>query len=652
MCGIGGIFNFYEDQKGPTITKDFLNRLGQHIAHRGPDGHGSWVSSSGHVGLLHRRLAVLELTDSASQPMRSGDNTVVLCFNGEIYNHNEIRDQLVKTQKYEWRTDHSDTEVVLNAYLEWGEDFVLRLRGMFAIAIWDSNRSVLHLYRDRLGIKPLYYYKNEKTFIFSSEIKMILEVDGVPRSIDNNSLSDYLSFLYVPAPRTMFADIFKLAAGTRLSISTQGVTEQQRYWDLVSDEHQIATSQLIDQNIHESQLFRELYDSVAIHSEADVPVGVFLSGGVDSSVNASLFSKVTDHVHTFSIGYDEDYASAENELGYAREVSDLVESQHTEKTLDVDDLLAFLPKMIWHLDEPNGDPVCVPNYYLAKSARDAGMVVSQAGEGADEVFFGYASYQTYFLMEKILGLVPMSLKRSLNFIMSKAPSRLTWMREFIYRASSGLPVFWGGALGFSLIDKENIFSDRLKEATSDYSVWSPLAQTRIRFLNQFKKSDHLKWISYLDLNHRIPDLLMMRLDKMTMACSLEGRVPFLDHRVVEYGFSLPDDLKLKNKIGKYLLKKVAEKLIPRRIIYRRKIGFSTPVTDWIDGKLGQIMFSEISYFIKYTDYFDEREVLNLFKKPRRNSLKLWMLFNLALWWRMFIEKNKTVKNLELKEANL
>ncbi len=362
------------------------------MVHRGPDGAGLWIGAGGRIGLGHRRLSIIDLAEAAGQPMANEDETLWVTFNGEIYNHAAIRHELETLGGHRWRTDHSDTEVILHAFETWGIDCVSRFRGMFAIALWDVRRQELWLIRDRIGVKPLYYSLHHGRLIFASEIKALLHDSEQPRALHEESLFHYLSFLTTSAPQTLFDGIKKLPGGTWLRVRTDGAMEERRYWDVWDH-----TSPLIGQSDADiaARVLAQLRESVALRKVSDVPVGVFLSGGVDSSTNAALFSQGETHpVRTFTIGYDGEYPSYRNELGYARLMADTVGAEHHERLLSLEDLLAFLPRMVELQDEPIADPVCVPVYYVSQLARAHGVSVCQVGEGADELFWGYPSWKT------------------------------------------------------------------------------------------------------------------------------------------------------------------------------------------------------------------------------------------------------------------
>ena len=381
MCGIGGSYNF-GPATGP-VDIPYLRRLREPMSHRGPDGAGEWVSDDARVGLCHQRLAIIDLSEAAGQPMSDSSGTLTISFNGEIYNHVEIRAELEQLGHVRWNTDHSDTEVVLNAFLEWGIDCLKRFRGMFAFALWDSRSGDLWLVRDRIGIKPLYYTTLPGRIIFASEIKALLADPTLIRSVDHESLFHFLTFLTTPAPRTMFAGVNKLSPGTWLRVSRDGSIKEHRYWDVWDHTDPMTNSS--DDEIAE-RVLTSLDGAVQARKTSDRPVGVFLSGGIDSGTNAALFSRgESDQIKTFTAGYRGEDLSYEDETSAARSIAEFTGASHHEVILDKEDVLDFLPDMARHQDEPIADPVCVPLYYVSKRAREEGVVVCQVGEGADEL---------------------------------------------------------------------------------------------------------------------------------------------------------------------------------------------------------------------------------------------------------------------------
>jgi asparagine synthase (glutamine-hydrolysing) len=631
MCGIVGVLVFAAGNF--TITKPYLARMRDTMVHRGPDGGGLWISPDGRMGLGHRRLSIIDLSQAANQPMANEDGTLWVVFNGEIYNHAEIRKELEKTGRHHWKTDHSDTEVILHAFEEWGIDCLEKFRGMFALALWDAKARELWLVRDRIGIKPLYYSSHHGRLIFASEIKALLADQEQRRAVHEEAFYHFLSFLTTPAPQTLFEGIKKLPGGTWLRVREDGEVRECRYWDVW--EHTAPLLGVSEDEIAR-RLLEELRVAVTLRKVSDVPVGVFLSGGIDSSTNTALFSEGEGGpVKTFTIGYQGDYQTYRNEIHYARRMAALVGAEYHERLLTMDDLLVFLPRMVQLQDEPIADPVCVPVYYVSKLARDNGVIVCQVGEGADELFWGYPGWKTSLRLQHLNDLPLSGFFKKLGMgalrVMVKEQS---FYYELLRRGLAGLPLFWGGAEAFTEVQKQRLLSPRLQRRFAGYSSWEALAPIHRRFQEMAWETSHLHWMSYLDLNLRLPELLLMRVDKMSMGVSLEGRVPFLDHKFVELALSIPTAVKTKNGDLKHILKKAVRGLIPDELIDRPKQGFGVPVYEWFFDKLGDNTRQELEAFCQHTDFLNRNEILRLIES--RRGPQVWYLLNFALWWKEYL----------------
>jgi len=631
MCGIVGALAFKNSNF--TITEPYIVGMRDTMQHRGPDGAGVWVSDDGRVGLGHRRLSIIDLSNTAAQPMSNENGTLWVSFNGEIYNHTDIRAELEQIGGHIWKTDHSDTEVIIHAFEQWGIDCIEKFRGMFAIAFWDAKNRELWLIRDRIGIKPLYYSIHNSRITFASEIKALLKDPDQKRAVHEEAFYHYLSFLTTPAPQTLFDGIKKVPNSTWLRISEDGQIREHRYWDMFDNATPLTG---VPEDEIAERLIAELRTAVKLRKVSDVPVGVFLSGGIDSSTNAALFSEGEGGpVKTFSIGYEGEYQSYQNELHYARQMAELVKADHHELLLTQDDLLDFLPTMVYLQDEPIADPVCVPVYYVSKLARDNGVIVCQVGEGSDELFWGYPGWKTSLELQKYDDLpVPRMFKKlglmGLQWLGKDASHYYEWLRRGAY----DVPVFWGGAEAFYETQKKRLLSPRLRKQFDGYTSWEALKPIRQRFEEKSWEKSHLSWMSYLDLNLRLPELLLMRVDKMSMGVSLEGRVPFLDHKFVELAMGIPEAIKTKDGVLKYILKKSVRGLIPDELIDRKKQGFGVPVYEWFFDRLGEKTKHELNDFCDKTDFLDRAEVMRLI--DQKAGSQVWYLLNFALWWKEFV----------------
>jgi len=635
MCGIVGIFNFSNQD---NVNENLLIKMRDIMIHRGPDDYGLWISKDRKTGLAHRRLSIIDITKSASQPMSNEDNSIFIVFNGEIYNHFEIRPQLEKLG-HKFKTDHSDTEVIIHAFEEWGIDCIQKFRGMFAFAIWDDNKKELYLVRDRIGIKPIYYYKKDGRFIFASEIKSILIDPKIKREVNIESFYHFLSFLTAPAPQTMFKDIYKIPAGCYLKIFKDGNSVINKYWDVFDNTNPLNN---ISENEIAEMILDELRIAVKYRKVSDVPVGVFLSGGLDSSTNLALFSEDSyEKVNSFTIGYEGENKSCRNEFKYAKLMASTANANYHEKVLNANEFINFLKTLVFHQDEPIADPVCFPVYAVSKLAKENGVTVCQVGEGSDELFWGYPSWKTMLNLYKLNSINYLNILKkigllSLKIIGKEEKSYYEWLR----RAINDEPIFWGGIDIFFENEKKHLLSEDLKKEFKNYSSYEVISKIYNRFLDKAWEKTPLAWMSYLDLNYRLPELLLMRVDKMSMAVSLEARVPFLDHKFVELAMSIPQSIKSKNGELKYILKKAVKGLIPDEIINRKKQGFDVPIYEWFFKELGNFANDKLKSFSKRTNYFNLKYLENIISKARfreQDADRLWYILNFILWHEAWIE---------------
>lgn len=630
MCGINGTLVF--DHSSLSVSPSLVEKMRDTMAHRGPDGAGLWISPNQKVGLGHRRLSIIDLSEKASQPMGDPSGRFWLTYNGEIYNHAELRTELIELGMTDWQTDHSDTEVVLKAYQQWGIECLQKFRGMFGFAIWDNLEKELILVRDRVGIKPVYYCQQGSAFHFASEIKALLKNPEQPREINKEGLFHYLSFLTTPAPATLFQGIYKLPSASWLRVRSNGDLTVKRYWDPLD---QAQPKEELSLNDWADLTLETLQESVRFRKVSDVPVGVFLSGGIDSSTNAHLFSQGDNQpVKAFSIGYEGDHQSYQNELHYAQMMAKEVGAAYHEKLLKLDDLIEFLPRMVQLQDEPIADPVCVPLYYVSQLAKQNGVTVCQVGEGADELFWGYEGWKRLLHLSRQLQNSKIHWSRRLvTPLLSFALNSRGFPRERLRRWSLDQSIFWGGAEAFTQSHKKLLLGDSLQRSLKGLTSWDALNPLWEDFQNKAWEKSNLSWMSYLDLRLRLPELLLMRVDKMSMGVSLEGRVPFLDHHLVELAMSIPESIRTQNDTLKIVLKTAVRGRIPDEIIDRRKQGFGVPIHEWFMQRLGDEAMKSIRDFTNKTGLLNKKEVENLW--DNRQSQQLWYLTNLALWWKEY-----------------
>ena len=633
MCGIAGIYA----HRGERVQPGLIEEMRDAASHRGPDDHGLWMrGGAGDVGLGHRRLAIVDLSPAGRAPMGNEDGTVVVTYNGEIYNHEALRADLEK-RGHRFRS-RCDTEVLVHLYEEHGEAMVEHLIGMFAFAIWDEKRERMLVARDRLGIKPLYWLDDGTRFAFASEIKSLLPLLA-RREIDEQALAHYLTFVAVPPPSTLFAGVKKLAPASTLVVDRDGPREPRTYWDPLADRVQAAPGDV--DWVAETRA--RLETSVERRMMSDVPIGIFLSGGVDSSTNVALMSEMADGpVNTFSIAFRD--APEHDELPWARRVAEQFGTRHHELRIDADQLWEFLPTLVHHQDEPIADPVCVPLYYVAKFAKENGVTVCHVGEGADELFAGYPTYVTAKRMaegpwRRLRGL-PGPARSALASLGGAALDRLPRYEihaEALRRAAGDdARLWWGGAVAFYEHGLRQVTTPRF-HGTLNGGGPASLVASIAADADRHGARDDLDRIIYQDLRMRLPELLLMRVDKLTMASAIEARVPFLDHQLVELAMGMPSSEKIANGIGKVVLKKAVSDLLPHDLLWRPKQGFGAPVARWFRGELaGRVSERLRSSAINELGLLDPArvdEIVRLHASGRADrSFQLWNLLNLSTWF--------------------
>ena len=632
MCGIVGVVT----RDGTRVDGEQVAALRDTMLHRGPDDEGIWVAHDGRAGLGHRRLSIIDLSPAGRGPMGNEDGTVQVTFNGEIYNHAELRAEL-ESRGHSFRS-HCDTEVLVHLWEEHGEAMVERLIGMFAFAIYDGRSGATFAARDRLGIKPLYWTDDGRRFAFASEIKALLPL--LPRrELDPVALSHYLTFVAVPPPRTLFAGVSKLAPATTMLVRPDGTRVERRYWDPL--EHRARFDAPVED--WEAELGSRLERSVKRRMMSDVPVGVFLSGGVDSSTNVAMMTTLNDDpVDSFSIGFHG--AEEFNEFKWARRIAEQFGTRHHEVTIDHDDLWRFLPELVFHQDEPIADPVCVPLHFVSKLAKDSGVTVVHVGEGADEIFAGYPTYVTAEAMERRhwprLRALPRPLRSGLAAAGTAAlrarPDREIEVEALRRAAQPDSRLWWGGAVAFYERGFGRITTSELRRAIEGGPSPRDIVAGIAADADRLGARDELDRLIYQDLRLRLPELLLMRVDKLTMANSVEARVPFLDHQLVELAMSIPREEKIRDGVGKHVLKRAVSDLLPPEIVWRPKQGFGAPVSQWFRGPLGARLEERLGASalneLGYVDRDAVSEVLDIHRRGRADrSFQLWNILNLAEW---------------------
>jgi asparagine synthase (glutamine-hydrolysing) len=651
MCGICGVIDFGHGY----IQAETLRQMCKTLAHRGPDDEGMLLIRDNRyvelgrsislpsdparfeVGLGHRRLSIIDLSEIAHQPMSNEDGTIWVVFNGEIYNFREIQPEL-EERGHHFKSK-SDTEVILHAYEAWGVECLKRFRGMFAFALWDSRRKRLFMARDRLGEKPLVYAKGNGKFAFASEIKALLQVPWITRKVNVHALHDYLTLQYVPSPDSIFEGIYKLPPAHYLIMDRSGDIKVDRYWKLRMS---AVGEKRLDLNQTCGAIREKVEESVRLRLISDVPVGAFLSGGIDSSLIVGVMANVSGKpVQTFSIGFEE---KEFDELVYARMVAKHFSTDHHEFIVKPD-AIDILPKLVWHYNEPFADSSTIPTYYVARLTRDYVKVVL-TGDAGDENFAGYKRY----LRSKWVACfsrIPEKMRRMFLPSFLRLAAQMHWkektfnrLADFVAAISSSQVRNYAEQIKmFNEGEKEDLYSPEFIDALKSVDSFDYL----VRKYDEAGTEDLIDQLLYLDINTYLPEDLLVKMDIATMANSLEARVPFLDHPLMEFVASLPSNLKLKGNIAKYVLKKSYSDFLPRDILTRKKMGFAVPISRWLRKELRHYMFDIL---------LDRRTIArSLFRKQGierlleehvggryDHSAKIWALLFLEIWYRTFMDQ--------------
>src|SRR5690554_5668055 len=627
MCGLAG---FFRNATIPDrdLHECWLHNMGDAIIHRGPDAGAIFLDD--HIGLSHRRLSILDLSDAGIQPMVSASRRYVIAFNGEIYNFQELREHLC-SEGHVFRTG-TDTEVLLTLYETMGPECLGLLNGMFAIAVWDKTAKSLFLARDRLGKKPLYFYHSGGQFAFASEIKALLPLPFLNTELRHDAIKDFFAYQYLPDPKTIYRNIYKLPPGHWLE--TDGVKVQQaQYWDLAFDNPSSRSADSLAE-----ELYALIDDAVRLRMVSDVPLGAFLSGGVDSSAVVGLMAGHSQRpVTTCSIGFDSRHF---DEVVWAQKVADQFGTDHHEFTVE-ENVAGSLGKISRYFDEPFADPSFVPTYFVSQLARQK-VTVALAGDGGDENFAGYSKYRTDQIENQIRNLVPGGIRRSLfpllarmlgqmdNTPAKKANSLLGTLATEPDQAFYTSNCFFRPEIWNSLVTGE------LARETKDYD---PGEITRHHY-RQAKADDHLSRILYTDIKTYLPGDILVKVDRMSMANSLETRAPLLDYRVVEFAANIPSRLKLHGKDKKHILKKAFSGMLPQDVLYRKKMGFSVPLADWLRQEIrptADALLTDTEGGL--AQCFDVGRVNQLWQAHlggnNRYTQELWSMMAFGLWYREY-----------------
>jgi asparagine synthase (glutamine-hydrolysing) len=624
MCGICGILNF---DPGEPVDATTLDRMRDVLRHRGPDDVGSWVR--GAVGLGHRRLSIIDLTPSGHQPMPSADSSRWLVFNGEIYNYLELRREHLGAYTF---VSSSDSEVILHMYDAFGEDCVKYFNGMFAFAIWDDRERRLFLARDRVGVKPLYYTVQAGTLLFASEIKSLLQHDKVAVSIDPTAVDDFMTFGYVQSPRTIFKGIYRLPEGHTLTWQ-DGRVNVREYWDVRFEPDE--TTPLDAQC---ERLIELLDDSLRLRLRSDVPLGVLLSGGVDSSAVTALLARAVGRIKTFSIGYD---AGKEyNELGYARSIAKRYDTEHHDLILEPRTFESFIPKFVYHMDEPVTEGAAISLYFVSElTARHVKVVLS--GEGSDELFGGYPIYH-YMRLIEAYRMVPEAVRTGLMDPLLRAVSRSPKIDKYLYLSRQPLERRY---LNVHLYDDRARHALYSRDFNRELGSFDP-RRTLEALHQKAAGTDLLSRLLYVDTKTWLPNDILIKADRMSMATSIELREPFLDYRLIEFAARVPSKYKIRNGQTKYILKRALKDILPHEILHRSKMGFPTPLAAMFRGDLyayvRDVLLDERS---RARGYFDQTAVSTFVSEHLAGTADhhsvLWRLLILEEWHRQFADSPRT-----------
>jgi asparagine synthase (glutamine-hydrolysing) len=618
MCGIVGIRNL----SGLNVERETLAAMARVLTHRGPDGEG-FMTREG-VGLGQRRLAIVDLREIANPPLTDDSQSVWVVLNGEIYNHHALR-ELMEKDGYRFKTT-SDTEVLIALWMKYGAQMMSRLRGMFAIAVWDARSKQLFIARDRLGKKPLYYAFDGRRLVFASEIKALLQVPGIVREPDLRAIDRYLSLQYVPAPLTAFKGIKRLAAAHYLQLDAQGHLIIERYW---RDEP--SGPAFADREEAREQLLATLREAVRLRTMADVPVGAFLSGGIDSALIVALMSEHSSGaVRTVSVGFAEE---THNELPFARLIAKRYATEHHEIVVTPDHAAA-VRALAWHLDEPFADSSILPTYYVSKAAREV-VTVALSGDGGDEVFAGYRHYLDMLRIGRI-DVVPLAIREPLLHAAAYAlPERQGRMLRYL---GDPLPQRYRRFMSIMKDEeKRSLYSREFAAQLRRNAAYEDLDCIEATFASP------LSWMMKHDRSHYLADGLMKKTDVASMAVSLEVRCPLLDHELIERSNALPAEWNLVDGRGKAVLREMATPFLPEEILRKPKTGFAVPLGAWLRGPLWSLLSEHLTDGrLAARGLFDIKVLERMLAEHRSGARhwgnRLWALLMLELWWRTFIDR--------------
>ena len=616
MCGISGFMYF----DGAPVDEGIIRAMSDVQQHRGPDQSGVYLGSG--VALGHRRLSIIDLS-SGKQPLANENGTVWISFNGEIYNYMDLRRKLEGSHQFLTR---SDTETIVHLYESYPSTFVSQLRGMFAFALWDANNRTMVLARDRVGKKPLYYYLDDQKLVFASEIKSILQHPALKLDVDELAVSDYLSLGYIPAPKSIYRSIRKVRPGHYLIVKP-GRVEEVEYWDLSFREGEARSEQQ-----WRDELLEQFQTSVNIRLMSEVPLGGFLSGGIDSSGVVAMMTKLVNHpVKTATIGFEEETF---DESKFARQVSDHLKTEHHERIV-TPEKIATIEKLSWHYDEPFADSSALPTYFVSQVAREK-VTVALSGDGGDESFAGYSRYYMDMQENRMRRVLPLNGRRILFGPLAMMYPKMDWAPRFLRAKTTFQSLTFDPVEGyfetmstFRRSDKPRIISKDFQRRLGNYDT----ADIFRDYYGRAGTDDPLSRIQYLDVKTYLTDDILTKVDRASMANSLEVRCPLLDHKLMELVASMPSRLKLKGAVGKYIFKKAMEQQLPKNIIYRNKMGFAIPLANWFRNGIRD--YARAHILEREDPYLSSSFIKKIWNQHqtgyRDRSSQLWNILMFRLW---------------------
>jgi asparagine synthase (glutamine-hydrolysing) len=636
MCGIAGYINKHNAGNG-AVLKEMLDAL----AHRGPDNSGCWSSDNQNVFLGHRRLSILDLSDSASQPMLDEKKELVITYNGEIYNFNEIKNELIESG-YSFKTS-SDTEMILYAFKEWGVAAVSKFIGMFAIVIYDMVKNELYFIRDRFGVKPLFLYEDQDKWMFSSEIKSFFKHPDFNAEINTDAIPLFLKYGYVPTPYSIFKNVRKVKPGhiVKLDLTNNKIVDDSSYWDAIAAFNQPKFEDKSEETII-AEVEELLKSAFQYRMVADVPVGVFLSGGIDSSlVTAVLTQKLGYKLKTFTIGFDQ---VEFNEAKVAKEISSFLGTEHNEYICSEKDALEIIPRLPFYYDEPFADSSAIPTYLLSQKVRSH-VTVALSADGGDEIFGGYTKYfsqqKFYNIIRKMPAILAYPLSLGISVLRKYKRLKGNLDRDVILERAQEI---------LATKEKEHVYLKKIDSRLfSNYEIDKLLTTKHHALKTEFEARNHLsasnteiEKMQATDIKTYMLDDILVKVDRATMANGLEGREPLLDHRLLEYVARIPAGIKFKNNIGKYLLKEIDYKIIPKELLDRPKTGFAIPVKKWLLNELSVFYNEYLSKAaIAQSGIFNYEEIAHLVErfqktKGKVDAEKIWRILSFQMWYRYWI----------------